>query len=59
MEGPFDALRFEDAKGDEEILVHAQLDMNEEMENDHTVKARHDEHRPQHAGAESAGSGAP
>lgn len=36
-------LRFEDKKGSEQFFIHAQKDMVEEVENDHTVTIDHDE----------------
>ena len=36
-------LRFEDKKGSEQVFIHAQKDMLEEVENDHTVTIDHDE----------------
>lgn len=36
-------LRFEDKKGAEQFFIHAQKDMLEEVENDHTVTIDHDE----------------
>ncbi|KRE88299.1 type IV secretion protein Rhs [Frateuria sp. Soil773] len=36
-------LRFEDKKGSEELFLHAQKDMREEVENDHFVQIDHDE----------------
>lgn len=36
-------LRFEDKKGSEDFFIHAQKDMHEEVENDHTVTIDHDE----------------
>ncbi|WEN14482.1 type VI secretion system tip protein TssI/VgrG [Rhodanobacter sp. AS-Z3] len=36
-------LRFEDKKGSEQFFIHAQKDMLEEVENDHTVTIDHDE----------------
>lgn len=36
-------LRFEDKKGNEQFFIHAQKDMIEEVENDHTVTIDHDE----------------
>ncbi|HET6433614.1 type VI secretion system Vgr family protein [Dyella sp.] len=36
-------LRFEDKKGSEQLFIHAQKDMVEEVENDHTVTIDHDE----------------
>ncbi|MEO5829998.1 MAG: type VI secretion system tip protein TssI/VgrG, partial [Rhodanobacter sp.] len=35
--------RFEDKKGEEQFFIHAQKDMIEEVENDHTVTIDHDE----------------
>ena len=39
----FNELRFEDKKGSEELFMHAQKDMREEVENDHFVDIEHDE----------------
>jgi len=39
----FNELRFEDKKGSEQLFMHAQKDMVEEVENDHTVTIDHDE----------------
>ena len=39
----FNELRFEDKKGSEQFFIHAQKDMIEEVENDHTVTIDHDE----------------
>jgi len=39
----FNELRFEDKKGSEQFFIHAQKDMVEEVENDHTVTIDHDE----------------
>ena len=39
----FNELRFEDKKGSEELFMHAQKDMREEVENDHFVDIDHDE----------------
>ena len=39
----FNELRFEDKKGSEDFFIHAQKDMHEEVENDHTVTIDHDE----------------
>ncbi|HET7561231.1 MAG TPA: type VI secretion system tip protein TssI/VgrG [Rhodanobacteraceae bacterium] len=39
----FNELRFEDKKGEEDFFIHAQKDMHEEVENDHTVTIDHDE----------------
>ncbi|TCV95840.1 type VI secretion system secreted protein VgrG [Luteibacter rhizovicinus] len=36
-------IRFEDKKGSEEMLLHAQKDMREEVEHDHVVAIDHDE----------------
>ncbi|HET8746060.1 MAG TPA: type VI secretion system tip protein TssI/VgrG, partial [Ramlibacter sp.] len=36
-------LRFEDKKGAEQLFIHAQKDMLEEVENDHTVTIDHDQ----------------
>ena len=45
MGGADDAneLRFEDKQGSEQFFIHAQKDMLEEVENDHTVTIDHDE----------------
>ncbi|HET7930250.1 MAG TPA: type VI secretion system tip protein TssI/VgrG [Rhodanobacteraceae bacterium] len=39
----FNELRFEDKAGSEDFFIHAQKDMHEEVENDHTVTIDHDE----------------
>ena len=39
----FNEIRFEDKKGSEELFMHAQKDMREEVENDHFVTVDHDE----------------
>lgn len=39
----FNEIRFEDKKGSEELFLHAQKDMREEVENDHFVAIDHDE----------------
>jgi len=39
----YNELRFEDKKGSEDWFLHAQKDMHEEVENDHTVTIDHDE----------------
>jgi type VI secretion system secreted protein VgrG len=39
----FNELRFEDKAGEEDFFIHAQKDMHEEVENDHTVTIDHDE----------------
>lgn len=39
----FNELRLEDKKGEEDFFIHAQKDMHEEVENDHTVTIDHDE----------------
>lgn len=39
----FNEIRFEDKKGSEELFLHAQKDMREEVENDHFVLVEHDE----------------
>ncbi|OOG64094.1 type IV secretion protein Rhs [Rhodanobacter sp. B04] len=39
----FNEIRFEDKKGSEDFFMHAQKDMHEEVENDHTVTIDHDE----------------
>ncbi|MBN1566659.1 MAG: type VI secretion system tip protein VgrG [Acidobacteria bacterium] len=41
--GGYNEIRFEDLDGNEEIHVHAQKDMNTEVENDKTLKVHHDE----------------
>ena len=42
-EADFNEIRFEDKKGSEELFLHAQKDMREEVENDHFVAIDHDE----------------
>jgi|GEM_PF-606672 len=37
------ALRFDDAKGQEEVWLHAEKDMNTDVENDDTTKVGHDQ----------------
>ncbi|HEX7349017.1 MAG TPA: type VI secretion system tip protein TssI/VgrG [Rhodanobacteraceae bacterium] len=39
----FNELRLEDKKGQEDFFIHAQKDMHEEVEHDHTVTIDHDE----------------
>lgn len=39
----FNEIRFEDKQGSEELFLHAQKDMREEVENDHFVTVDHDE----------------
>jgi type VI secretion system secreted protein VgrG len=39
----FNEIRFEDKMGSEELFMHAQKDMREEVENDHIVTVDHDE----------------
>ena len=39
----FNEIRFEDKKGSEELFVHAQKDLREEVENDHHLLVEHDE----------------
>ncbi|MEO8999860.1 MAG: type VI secretion system tip protein TssI/VgrG [Rhodanobacter sp.] len=39
----FNEIRFEDKKDQEELFLHAQKDMREEVENDHVVTIDHDE----------------
>lgn len=39
----FNEIRLEDKKGSEELFLHAQKDMREEVENDHFVQIDHDE----------------
>lgn len=39
----FNEIRFEDRKGSEELFVHAQKDLREEVENDHHLLVEHDE----------------
>ena len=41
--GGYNQIRFEDLNGKEEILVHAQKDMNTVVENDKTLNVKHDE----------------
>jgi type VI secretion system secreted protein VgrG len=41
--GGYNQIRFEDLNGREEILVHAQKDMNTVVENDKTLTVKHDE----------------
>ncbi len=41
--GGYNQIRFEDLKSSEEILVHAQKDMNTTVENDKTLAVKHDE----------------
>jgi type VI secretion system secreted protein VgrG len=41
--GGYNQIRFEDMDGSEEILVHAQKDMNTTVENDETLTVKHDE----------------
>jgi type VI secretion system secreted protein VgrG len=41
--GGFNELRFEDAKGNEELFIHAQKDMNEVVLNDHSTTVGHDQ----------------
>jgi type VI secretion system secreted protein VgrG len=41
--GGYNQIRFEDLNGNEEILVHAQKDMNTVVENDKTLTVKHDE----------------
>lgn len=41
--GGFNELRFEDAKGDEQVYIHAQKDFDEEVENNHTTTVGHDQ----------------
>ena len=38
----FNEIRFEDKKGSEELFLHAQKDMREEVENDHLVQIDHE-----------------
>ena len=47
--GGSNELRFEDAKGSEEIYTHAQKDQNEVVENDHTTYVGNDQTRTVHA----------
>ncbi|MDC0721567.1 type VI secretion system Vgr family protein [Nannocystis bainbridge] len=42
--GGFNELRFEDAKGDEQVFVHAQRDMDLTVRNDRRETVGHDEH---------------
>ncbi|MFC3550064.1 type VI secretion system Vgr family protein [Lysobacter cavernae] len=39
----FNEIRFEDKKGSEELFVHAQKDLREEVENDHFATVDHDQ----------------
>ncbi len=39
----YNEIRFEDKSGSEELFLHAQKDMREEVENDHVVTIDHDE----------------
>jgi type VI secretion system secreted protein VgrG len=41
--GGYNQIRFEDKKGSEEVLVHAQKDMNTTVEHDETLNVKHDE----------------
>ena len=41
--GGFNELRFEDAKGDEQVYVHAQKDFDEEVEANHTTTVGNDQ----------------
>jgi type VI secretion system secreted protein VgrG len=41
--GGYNQIRFEDKKGSEEVLIHAQKDMNLKVENDWTVAILHDD----------------
>jgi type VI secretion system secreted protein VgrG len=41
--GGYNQIRFEDKKGSEEVLIHAQKDMNVKVENDWTVAILHDD----------------
>jgi type VI secretion system secreted protein VgrG len=41
--GGFNEIRFEDKKGQEEIYIHAEKNMTEEVKNDKTVTVGHDE----------------
>jgi type VI secretion system secreted protein VgrG len=41
--GGYNQIRFEDKKGSEEVLIHAQKDMNTTVEHDETLAVRHDE----------------
>jgi type VI secretion system secreted protein VgrG len=41
--GGYNELRFEDAKGSEEIFAHAQKDYNEVVEHDHATTVHHDQ----------------
>jgi type VI secretion system secreted protein VgrG len=43
--GGFNEFRFEDKKGQEEIYIHAQRDMKEEVEHDKSTTVKHDETR--------------
>lgn len=38
----YNELRFDDKKGEEQILVHAEKDLDVEVENDHTITVGHD-----------------
>jgi type VI secretion system secreted protein VgrG len=37
----YNEIRFEDRKGDEQVLIHAQKDLREESEHDHDVQVAH------------------
>lgn len=39
----YNEIRFDDRKGSEDFLLHAQKDLHEEVENDHVVQIDHDE----------------
>ncbi|MCF7749278.1 type VI secretion system tip protein VgrG [Bacillus subtilis subsp. subtilis] len=39
----YNEIRFDDRKGSEDFLLHAQKDLHEEVENDHVVQVDHDE----------------
>jgi type VI secretion system secreted protein VgrG len=39
----FNELRFDDSGGEEEIFIHAQKDLNQDIENDMTTRVRHDQ----------------
>ncbi|WDS37808.1 type VI secretion system tip protein TssI/VgrG [Pseudoxanthomonas sp.] len=39
----FNEIRFEDKRGEEDLFVHAQKDMHEEVENDHVMQIDHDQ----------------
>jgi type VI secretion system secreted protein VgrG len=41
--GGFNQIRFEDKKSSEEVLIHAQKDMNTMVEHDETLTVKHDE----------------